>query len=227
MRPRLLDLGCKAGGAGVGYERAGFQVTGADLVHHKRNPHPVILGDALKLAPRWIAENFDAVHASPRCQGYTALRHAKGARGAEQDIGAFRDLMLATGLPYVIENVEEAAWDMRAPIMLCGSSFGLGAYGYELQRHRMFECNFPIVAPSCAHSGGPVVGVYGGHARCRSAKHGGRGTKDVWPVSHKDTASRALGIDWMTLDEMSEAVPPTYTEFIGGYLMQEVMRRRG
>lgn len=222
---RIIDLCCCAGGAGVGYARAGFEVTGVDVKRHKRNPHPVIETDALSLDPAWIRDNFDAAHASPRCQGYTSMRHAKGARGASQDIPAFRDLLEATGLPYVIENVEEAAWDMRSPVTLCGTMFGLGAQGCELQRHRLFEGNFPLTVPACNHSGGPVIGVYGGHARNRAARHGGRSTRDVWEGGHAAAASEAMGIDWMTLAEMSEAIPPAYTQFIGEQLMAHIQQR--
>jgi DNA (cytosine-5)-methyltransferase 1 len=98
--------------------------------------------------------------------------------------------------------------------------FGLGAQGCSLQRHRLFETNIPYFhppyyAPKCEHDGRPVIGVYGGHARKRSAKAGGRGTKDTWEGGHKAAASEALGIDWMTLGEMSEAIPPAYAEHIG------------
>ena len=224
-KPRLLDLFCCAGGAGMGYARAGFDVTGVDVVRHKRNPHPVIEADAFSLDPTWIAANFDAIHASPPCQGYSALRHAKGVRGAPQLIGAVRVLLIATGLPYVIENVEDAAWDMRSPLTLCGSMFGLGAQGHELQRHRLFEASFTVAARACRHSGKPVIGVYGGHARNRSAKHGGRGTRDVWAGGHKAAASEAMGIDWMTLGELSEAIPPAYTEFLGRQLLAHLKLR--
>jgi DNA (cytosine-5)-methyltransferase 1 len=221
-KPRLLDLFCCAGGAGVGYGRAGFEVTGVDVVVHKRNPHPVIEADALGLCPEWIAENFDAVHASPPCQGYSSMRHAPGAKGAPRLIGQVRALLRDAGLPYVIENVEAAKADMVDPVTLCGTMFRLGAQGHDLHRHRLFESNIPLTAPACQHSGRPVIGVYGGHARCRSAKHGGRGTKDAWQGGHKAAASEALGIDWMTLAEMSESIPPAYTEHIGRQLMDYI-----
>lgn len=82
QKPRLLDLFCCAGGAGMGYARAGFEITGVDVVRHQNNPYAVIMADALTLDPAWITANFDAVHASPPCQGYTTMRHAPGAKGA-------------------------------------------------------------------------------------------------------------------------------------------------
>ena len=207
----------------MGYHRAGFDVTGVDVVTHPRNPYPVIEADALGLDPGWIAANFDAVHASPPCQGYSAMRHAPGAKGAPRLIGETRKLLESTGLPWVIENVEMAAPEMNNPVLLCGTMFGLGAQGHDLHRHRLFEASFPLVATPCRHTDRPTIGIYGGHARNRSAKHGGRGTKDTWAGGHKVAASEAMGIDWMSLDELSEAIPPAYTTFIGWQLRAALM----
>lgn len=218
-RPRLLDLFCCAGGAGHGYALAGFEVVGVDIEFQPRYPYEFHEADVMALDPAWLA-SFDAIHASPPCQGYTALRHAPGTKGAPRLIGAVRELLEATGRPYIIENVEDARSEMRDPVMLCGTSFDLGAQGHELHRHRLFESNVTLRVPSCEHTDKPVIGVYGGHARCRSAKHGGRGTRDVWEGGHKAAASEALGIDWMTLTEMSESIPPAYTKFLGAQLMR-------
>lgn len=222
MKPLLLDLFCKAGGAGMGYVNAGFDVVGVDIEPQKRYPFDFIQADVLSLEPGFL-RMFDAIHASPPCQGYSAMRHAPGAKGAPLLIDQTRDLLAQSGLPWVIENVEEARWAMRDPVMLCGSMFGLGAQGHSLQRHRLFETSFRLVSPTCVHDGRPVVGVYGGHARRRSAKHGGRGTKDAWQGGHAAAASEALGIDWMTLGELSEAIPPAYTQWIGERLMAQVL----
>jgi DNA (cytosine-5)-methyltransferase 1 len=222
---RLLDLFCNAGGAGMGYHRAGFEVVGVDLAPQRRYPFAFIRQDALTLDPRFL-RSFDAIHASPPCQGYTALRHAPGANGAPKLIAQVREMLESTGLPWLIENVEEAAWAMRGPVTLCGSMFGLGAQGHHLERHRLFEANFPISAPRpCSHRQ-PVIGVYGGHARNRSAKHGGRGTRDQWEGGHRAAASEAMGIDWATLAEMSEAIPPAYTEHLGRQLMAHIQSLR-
>jgi DNA (cytosine-5)-methyltransferase 1 len=207
---KALDLFCSAGGITRGLQRAGFHVTGVDI-----KPQPRYIGDAffqadaLAISVDFI-RSFDFVNASPPCQGYTALRHAPGAIGAPRLIGPVRDMLRAAGVPYCIENVEEAAWDMIDPITLCGSMFGLGAQGCRLQRHRLFECSFPIEQPECRHDDRPVIGVYGGHARRRAKSAGGRGTKDVWQEGgHRRAASEAMGIDWATLGEMSEAIPPS------------------
>lgn len=210
-KPRALDLFCCAGGAGMGLHRAGFDVVGVDIVPRKRYPFAFHLADALTFP----LDGFDFIWASPPCQGYTAMRHAPGARGAPLLIDAVRDRLEQAGVPWCIENVEEAAWALRNPVTLCGSMFGLGAQGCRTQRHRLFETNFPLPQPKCKHDDRPVIGVYGGHSRRRAASAGGRGTKDVWEGGHGAAASEALGIDWMTLSEMSEAIPPAYSEYIG------------
>ena len=221
-KPLLLDLFCKAGGAGVGYAQAGFEVVGVDIEPQHRYPFAFIQADVMVLG-RGFLRMFDAIHASPPCQGYSALRHAPGAKGAPLLIDETRAMLESSGRPWVIENVEEARWAMRDPVLLCGSMFGLGAQGHQLQRHRLFETSFEVEPPACAHDDRPVVGVYGGHARRRSAKHGGRGTKDAWQGGHKAAASEALGIDWMTLSELSEAIPPAYTRWLGDRLMTQVL----
>lgn len=223
MKPRILDLFCCAGGAGVGYAAAGFEVVGVDIIAHKNNPHPVIQMDALELRVNWIKSNFHAVHASPPCQGYTALRHAPGTRGAPKLIPQVREMLKATGLPFVIENVIGAREVLINPVMLCGTMFGLGSQGCDLHRHRLFETNFYVPQPLCRHDPEkPTIGVYGGHARNRGGNRGGRKTKDVWEGGHRAAAMEALGINWMTLQEMSEAIPPAYTEYIGKHLFNEV-----
>lgn len=217
-RPKALDLFCCAGGAGMGLHRAGFDVVGVDIDPQPRYPFEFHQADALT----YPLEGFDFIWASPPCQGYTAMRHAPGAKGAPLLIDQVRDRM-PRGVPWVIENVEEAAWALRNPVLLCGSMFDLGAQGCRLQRHRLFETgNFTLPQYKCQHDDRPVIGVYGGHARKRAARAGGRGTQDVWRGGHVAAAKEALEIDWMTLAEMSEAIPPDYSEFIGRYALAVV-----
>lgn len=218
-RPRLLDLFSCAGGAGRGYQMAGFHVTGVDIKPQPRYAgDEFVQGDALEYLAAH-GHDFDAIHASPPCQGYSAMRHAPGTHGAPLLISQTRAALRATNRPWVIENVEGARSEMRDPITLCGSMFDLGAQGCRLQRHRLFETSASFLQPPCWHEDGPVIGIYGGHARRRAAAHGGRGTRDVWSGGHRQAASEAMGIDWMTLEEMSEAIPPAYTEFIGRHLI--------
>lgn len=215
MKLRALDLFCCAGGATRGLQMAGFHVTGVDIVRHKN-----YCGDAFIQADALTVDlsGYDFIWASPPCQGYTDLRHAKGAIGAPKLINPIRERLIAAGVPWCIENVDspDSRAELRNPVTLCGTMFGLGAQGHDLHRHRLFETNFGLTAPACRHDPNrPVIGVYGGHARCRSAKHGGRGTRDTWEGGHKAAASEAMGIDWMTLNELSEAIPPAYAEHIG------------
>jgi DNA (cytosine-5)-methyltransferase 1 len=213
---RVLDLYAGCGGAGEGYTRAGFDVYGVDLTPQPRNASMVAQADALKLTPRFL-RMFDLVHASPPCQAHTDLRNAPGAKVHEDLIPATRALLQAAGVPYVMENVEGAP--LVDPVVLCGSMFDLGAdvggVRYQLQRHRLFEASFPIPQLECIHKR-PVIGVYGGHCRCRSAKFGGRATRDFVGVDKVALAHEALGM-WsgFTLMELSQIVPPAFTQFIG------------
>lgn len=219
---KLLDLFCCAGGAATGYARAGFEVTGIDINPQPRYPFQFQQADVMSLSVKFL-RMFDAIHASPPCQGYSAMRTMPNAKETPMLIDQIRALLERCGRPYIIENVEQAGWAMKSPVLLCGTMFGLGTEGCELRRHRLFEANFPLVAPRCQHTGSPVVGVYGGHARRRSAKHGGRSTRDIWSAGHRVAMSEALGgMPWATCAELSEAIPPAYTEFIGAQLMEYI-----
>ena len=148
MRPRLLDMYCCAGGAGVGYHRAGFEVVGVDIARQRRYPFEFVQADCLRLILPWIRKSFDAIHASPPCQFATPLRHAPGGRRHPNLIPETRQLLEASGLPWIIENVEDAAPHLRDPILLCGTMFGLETEGHELHRHRLFESNIRISPPA-------------------------------------------------------------------------------
>jgi DNA (cytosine-5)-methyltransferase 1 len=219
-RPRVLDLFCGGGGCSAGYARAGFDVHGVDLFPQPCYPFwSVEQADwRAVLTDRGFVGSFDLVHASPVCKGYSSLR-ALSARVHRKEIGEVRAALEATGLPYVIENVVGAREDMRDPVLLCGSMFGLGHGGAVLRRHRLFESNVPITAPGpCACGGRPVVGVYGtGGAWTRTAPGGG-GTK----VSGADAAA-AMGVDWTT-DQgvLSQMIPPAYAEHIGRRVLAAV-----
>lgn len=215
-RPRLLDLFCCAGGAGQGYANAGFDVVGVDINPQPRYPFEFVQSDALDYVFRhW--EEFDAIHASPPCQAYSAMKSMPDAKEHPELIEPTRTLLAATGLPYIIENVEGAP--MVNPLTLCGSMFGLGAAGFQLRRHRQFESNVALMAPGpCAHRQ-PTIGVYGGHVRCRSTKFWRNTAADFPGYDKKQLANEAMGVDWMTMNQLSEAIPPTYTEHLGEQLM--------
>ena len=165
-RPRILDLFSGAGGAGMGYSRAGFDVVGVDIAFQKNYPFTFHQGDALEFC-REHGHEFDAIHASPPCQAFTALRTMPNAKEHKDLLTPTRELLQEMGLPYVIENVPGAP--MHNYVMLCGSMFGLGCADAELRRHRHFETwPFSVLTPPCAHGWKQrVIGVYGGHARDR------------------------------------------------------------
>jgi DNA (cytosine-5)-methyltransferase 1 len=208
---RLLDLFCGAGGAAMGYSRAGFEVVGVDHLPQKHYPFEFHQADALEYVTEHGHE-FDAIHASPPCQRYTMAQHAaKNALGHPDLVGVTRGALVATGKPYIIENVIGAP--LLNAVILCGLSFGLG-----VRRHRLFEANFFILIPSCQCQGKDYYVIFGHEVRNR--RHGiaaGRKNKIA-------EGRRAMGIEWMTRGELSEAIPPAYTEFIGRALMQHLQR---
>ena len=215
-RPRLLDLFCCAGGCSVGYARAGFAVTGVDHAPQPDYPFDFHRADALRYLERHGA-GYDAYAASPPCKLHTPLRHTASAASLfeiHRDLVAeTRAALIATGRPYVIENVPGAP--LLDPVTYCGSSFGLA-----VRRHRLFESNVALVAPPCAHHLQPVVlGVYGtGGGDARARRPGGGGVKVSGPA-----AAEALGIDWTTDQRrLSQAIPPAYTEHLGRQLIAAV-----
>jgi DNA (cytosine-5)-methyltransferase 1 len=213
-RPRLLDLFCGAGGAARGYQLAGFHVTGVD---NKPQPHYVgdkfVQADALEFC-REHAGEFDAIHASPPCQGYSMAKNNGSGRTHAKLIEPTRDLLIECGKPYVIENVELSPLRSTA-VRLCGATFGLGYDGWDLPRHRLFECSFGVLTPPCQHKRGRTIGIYGGGTNGWHMKNWGRCFKI-------DELRTAIGIDWMTRKELNEAIPPAYTQFIGAQLMRVV-----
>ena len=232
-KPCLLDLYCCAGGAGAGYHQAGFDVVGVDEKPQPRYPFKFIQADVLGLDPAFLA-SFDAIHASPPCQAHSTLKAMHNAKEHADLIPQTRVMLQASGRPWVMENVVGARKQMRSPIMLCGTMFGLGVRGGELQRHRLFELSFPILfTPQCQHGSRDVVGVYGGHVRNRRRKptvigiYGhGQNNAAKWRGANKgvDTFNmvdgrEAMGISWMTQGELSQAIPPAYTRWIGAQLL--------
>lgn len=226
----LLDLFCGAGFAARGYQAAGWDTVGVDIVDQPHYPGPFLKLDALQLDPRFISM-FDGIHASPPCQALTSMRFAKHAKAHVNLIPPTRAMLEASGKPYVIENVDSnlARQFMPGAVTLCGSHFGLETHGYHLQRHRLFQANFEIPQPQCAHQA-PVIGVYGGHVRNRAAGAGGRGTRDFIGMDKKMLALEAFGLDpfadsAFTMDEISQGFPPVYTRHVGK-AMQVHLRTR-
>lgn len=218
-RPRLLDLFCGAGGAAVGYMRAGFDVAGLDIVPQPSYPSlDVWQGDAmLALDDVAFCRRFDVIHASPPCQAYTSLRTRQhGWLTYPELVSPVRDRLLDVGVPWVIENVPGAP--LRDAVTLCGSMFGLGLDGYTLRRHRLFESSMPLAAPPDACAGERVIGVYGTGGGWTRTAPGGGGVK----VSG-DLAARVLGIEHTTrTDELAQAIPPAYTAHLGRQILAAI-----
>lgn len=225
-RPLLLDLFCKAGGASMGYYRAGFDVVGIDIERQKNYPFGFIQADVMEWLPAAIAsgeiELFDVIAASPPCLFDNGLSRGrwKEKRLKHPDlIRPVRALLQKSGRPYVIENVAGARHKYDSHLMLCGTMFDLKSeFGNQLQRHRYFEI-FPhilILQPPCQHNKLSTIGVYGGgqHPARRTRANGSAQEQvdDDFGVSQRRIA---MGINWMPGSELNQAIPPAYTEFIG------------
>jgi DNA (cytosine-5)-methyltransferase 1 len=217
MRPLLLDLFCGAGGAAIGYHRAGFDVIGVDIKPQPHYPFTFVQADAL----RWLRKFLDyeqqqfgfvsAIHASPPCQAYSQAAQGQRSAGKQYPdlLGPTRHLLEQTGLPWVIENVPGAP--MRPDFKLCGCHFGL-----DLRRERWFEtswCGFQLSPPHHHPYAVPSVVGHGTPSWVRE-KLGYNPT-----IAHYRAA---MGIDWMNRNELSQAIPPAYTEYIGAQLLEAI-----
>jgi len=219
IRPRLLDLFCGAGGAAMGYHRAGFDVVGVDINPQPNYPFEFHQADALDVLeelfdsgiPRLLpASDFDAIHASPPCQAYSVTTNFRPENRTKYPelVAPVREHLWDSGLPYVIENVPGS--DLNGYVQICGSGLGM-----RIQRHRWFESNVALWAVPCAH---------GQNQWDAALKHStGRKRRRVVVIGEYriplDTQKEAMGVDWMTLEELSESIPPAYTQWIGEQLM--------
>lgn len=212
-RPRLLDLFCGAGGAAMGYHRAGFDVVGVDIAPQPHYPFEFHQGDAMT----WTLSGFDAIHASPPCQGYSRMRHLPWLKGKDYPllIEPTRRALGDTGLPYIIENVEDSPLQRAQGLMgvhgilLCGVMFELPIY-----RHRPFESNVALVQPA--------------HRPHRHVIKPGRMMGARARVSSWERATRKQDVmecGWMTQLEVAQAIPPAYTEYIGVQLLAHLKRK--
>jgi DNA (cytosine-5)-methyltransferase 1 len=198
----MLDLFCGAGGAAMGYHRAGFDVTGVDINPQPRYPFTFVQADAMTFP----LDGFDVIHASPPCKHFTKTgwSYHFGYHANHDDLlTPTRQRLAASALPWVIENVPGAP--MRADFMLCGSQFGLG-----VRRHRWFETSPQMfdLMPPCVHDR-PVASPHG-HPHFK-------GEAKLWAAG--------MAIDWMTPEGLGQAIPPAYTEFIGAQLLDYVAER--
>lgn len=217
MKPVLLDIGCRQGGATRGYQNAGFYVIGCDI-----EPQPRYIGDEFILADGlevlkdlvtdggiagWYWRGVDAIHTSWPCQGYSDTQRIRG-NAHPKLIEPGRELLEATGLPYVQENVPGAP--LIAPVLLCGAMFGLRTY-----RHRLFESNILLTAPAHpAHAGQQV--------KMGRPVREGDFYQAVGNFSNVSYARRDMGVEWMTREGIRECIPPVYAEWVGRQLLARV-----
>lgn len=218
---KLLDLFCGAGGASAGYEDAGFDVVGVDIAPQPNYPYSFIQGDALEVLRLLLRgyrvnglhiDSIDAIHASPPCQSFTAYRRKGHGVGDNYPnlIPETRELLIQSEKPYVIENVAGAP--LENAVMLCGSSFEL-----DVRRHRYFESNMPLNAPPCDHGWQtPRFTPASNRKNLRRTVEIG-----VWRIP-LEVQCEAMDIRWMTLHELSEAIPPAYTRYLGEQMIDEL-----
>lgn len=230
-RPRVLDLFSGAHGAGEGYRRAGFDVFSVDVVEHRTSYRPgdFLKADALRVL-RGLegvdVHDFELIHASPPCFDHSPLKALAGDSGTGWMLAETLRLLDAIGRPYVVENVPGARRLMPGALTLCGSEFGLGAtcrdgVRRQLRRHRLFVSNVWLMgAGGCHHGRAPVIGVYGDGAQRGEPRVGSRGG-DPYRGNLAECRA-ALGIEWMTRKQLSLSLPPVYTEFIGGQVLERL-----
>jgi DNA (cytosine-5)-methyltransferase 1 len=207
---KLLDLYCGAGGAAVGYHKAGFtEIVGVDISLQPRYPFQFVQEDAIAFTKQH-GHKFDLIHSSPPCQFHNSLSKVNERKHGSSYLNlipATRAALQATKKPYVIENVMGARKHLINPLMLCGTYFDLKVY-----RHRLFEC-YPFILSPFVHQShdDKSPGCNGdrtspkGYITVCGGKGGG---------FKLEPASLALGINWMTRQELAQAIPPAYTQWI-------------
>lgn len=204
---RALDLFCGAGGASMGLNQAGFLVHGVDITPQKRYPFKFFQADAMTFP----LDGYDFIWASPPCQCYTVLKSVFDSSRYADLVAPIRERLLASGIPFVIENVVGAP--LRKDLILCANYFGLRSY-----RHRIFECSFPVEQPE--HK--PHRVRVNRKKENRRAHWNAGGFVTVVGDIGRYVGPEAMGIDWMTGNELSQAIPPAYSKYIAGEFFKTV-----
>lgn len=214
IKPRLLDLMCGAGGCSVGYARAGFDVEGVDIYPNKFYPYTFHEQEARYfLEENW--KKYDAFAASPPCQGHSSTKYLHAGHETIPDqVGSTREALLATGKPWIMENVPEAP--LLNPVTLCGAMKEIQEiYPLRVYRHRNFESNVALVQPEHVKHPEPVM------LNGRTFEPG-RWVTVAGHFGGIEIAKTAMGIDWVQSGRlMAQAIPPAYTEYLGRQLMQQ------
>lgn len=211
---RVLDLYCCQGGATRGFQLAGFEVTGVDLYPQPRYPgERFYVSDAIRFVElnlEWIRRTFTLVAASPPCQWYSLTQRINGIEHPDL-IEPTRYALELTGLPYVIENVEEARGELRNPVTLCGTMFGLHTY-----RHRLFEVKgFTLPAPPHSDHAAQTV-------KMGRPLQEGDFYHAVGNFSGVDYVRNDMQMEWASREGIREAIPPAYTEYIATEFLKSV-----
>lgn len=217
-----VDLCCKAGGTSMGLWQAGFEMIGIDKEPQPNYPFQFILADATELDPRWLYDIADFLSLSPPCQYYSTTAFRSGDKEKYPAlIPPLRDLALSTGLPYMLENVENARKHMLSPVCICGSGLGL-----RVRRHRLFESNLHIAGIQYDHEWQDYSQMYEVYVGREFSGYRKTGVVPAYGggqmVGGRDHFYRsvAMGIDWMTTAELNEAIPPSYAAHLGRQVLK-------
>lgn len=228
--PRVLDLFCGAGGISAGWAALGCEVLGVDLAdlrdEYPKGPQHAFVQGTWQAGLTCFARWADIVHASPVCKGYANV-NTRTVSVHQREIPQVREALIATGKPFVIENVDSAKWDMRDPVRVCGSSFGL-----RVRRHRWFEPapGITLSGSRCDHAWQDADKVYLRRGRfSKPTRSGvmpvnGVGKQLLGVTTEEELALRreAMGIDWMSWGPLTQAVPPAFAEFIGAQVLDQI-----
>lgn len=236
MTPMLiLDAYCGAGGAAVGYWRAlngNCTIVGVDIEPQSRYPFYFVRGDAIAFI-RNFGYLFDFIHASPPCQVHSIITPDRTKH--TDHIAPTREALQAIDTPHVIENVTGAKDHLRNPVMLWGAQFNLKVY-----RHRLFECSLPVDAPAhyFHHDNAAAAGhkrvEYDGKSEVFAVAPNGKRKSGTRSITRKEFVSVtggfsgidyckwAMGIDWMIGKELSQAIPPAMTHYIGSQMFRGI-----